>query len=52
MIRLFGVLGAILVCAALYSFCAALVCIELNRDKHHWWCPLCQITRAFARRYL
>lgn len=51
MIPLFGIVGTILGLAALYALAAALVCLELNLDEHHWWCPLCQLTRIFTRRW-
>ena len=37
---------------ALYTLVAVFVCLDLGGgETHHWWCPLCQITRAFARRW-
>ncbi len=51
MTTLVGIVGCVLACLALYALAAGFVCLELNQEMHHWWCPLCQLTRLFARRW-
>ena len=43
MIQLFGFVGSGVLAFALYTFCAALVCLETNPHESHAWCPLCQV---------
>jgi hypothetical protein len=50
-INLFGILGTALAAVAIYCTCAAFVCMELNTEEHHAWCPLCQLRRITLRRF-
>jgi hypothetical protein len=45
-IHLFGIVGTALAAVAIYYTCAAFVCMELNTEEHHPWCPLCQLRRT------
>ena len=46
-----AILIALLTIFAAYSFIAVCICLELNEDRFHWWCPLCRLTRILARRF-
>jgi hypothetical protein len=40
-----------LIFAGVYGFVAALICLELNEERPHWWCPLCRVCGLMARRF-
>ena len=45
------ILVALVALWILYSMVAVFICLELNSDHFHWWCPLCRLTRMIARRF-
>jgi len=41
---------ALVTFAVLYGTVAVVICLELNHDHPHWWCPLCALFGILVRR--
>jgi hypothetical protein len=50
MIPILAIAIGIAALLAIFLYVAVAKCEESGEQQPHWWCPLCLLCRAFARR--